>query len=330
MRLGDERVQIDLLAERVRQLMDGRAERKIFLRGDGAIQLQELLDVMDRLKDARRRAGGHRRTAARGALIAMEAVTSVLLERARHDSGLPRMVTASLVGHIALLAVLAAVSAISVRTQSRRRLRDVMTISLGGAAGPTAGGMTMMRSPARPRVEAPPEPVKKPPPVVPPPAAAKPAMTLPTSTRPAKTPPKAAKPATERGGAPPAATAAAEARGSQPRPGLRRAFDRRRHGGGQFSRRQELLLPRLSGDHDPGHPRQLERAAAGGRRDDGDVPDPARRTADRHRSRAFERLPRAGSDGPARVVRDPEAAAAASGVSRRSPHGASQVRVRRR
>jgi biopolymer transport protein ExbD len=51
-RLGTERVSIDLLAERVRQMMDGRAERKIFLRGDGAILLQELLEVMDRLKDA--------------------------------------------------------------------------------------------------------------------------------------------------------------------------------------------------------------------------------------------------------------------------------------
>ena len=51
-RLGTERVQIDVLAERVRQMMDGRTDRKIFLRGDGAIQLQELLDVMDRLKDA--------------------------------------------------------------------------------------------------------------------------------------------------------------------------------------------------------------------------------------------------------------------------------------
>jgi len=51
-RLGTERVQIDLLAERVRQLMDGRTEKKIFLRGDGAIQLQELLDIMDRLTEA--------------------------------------------------------------------------------------------------------------------------------------------------------------------------------------------------------------------------------------------------------------------------------------
>jgi len=123
----------------------------------------------------------------------MEAVTSVLLERARHDAGLPRMVSASLVGHVALISVLVAVSAIS-RTRGPDE-REIMTISLGGAPGPNAGGMTMTGSPARPRAETPPEPVKKASPVVPPPAAAKPAMTLPTSARPPKTPPKPARPA---------------------------------------------------------------------------------------------------------------------------------------
>ena len=49
--------------------------------------------------------------------MAMEAVTSVLIERARHDRGLPRMVTASLVGHVALISLLAAGSAISGRTR---------------------------------------------------------------------------------------------------------------------------------------------------------------------------------------------------------------------
>ena len=51
-RLGAERVRVDLLAERVRQLMDGRADKKIYLRGDGGITLQELLDIMDRLSEA--------------------------------------------------------------------------------------------------------------------------------------------------------------------------------------------------------------------------------------------------------------------------------------
>ncbi|MCX6551780.1 MAG: biopolymer transporter ExbD [Acidobacteria bacterium] len=51
-RLGDEPVPIDVLAERMRQLMDGHTDRDVFLRGDGGIQLQELLEVMDRLKEA--------------------------------------------------------------------------------------------------------------------------------------------------------------------------------------------------------------------------------------------------------------------------------------
>jgi TonB family protein len=91
-----------------------------------------------------------------------------------------------------------------------------MTISLGGAPGPNAGGMTMMGSPARPRVETPPEPVKRPSPLVPPPVAAKPAMTLPTSTKPAKAPAKPAKPSA---GPAVAATPAAPATPSAGAPG---------------------------------------------------------------------------------------------------------------
>lgn len=123
----------------------------------------------------------------------MEAVTSVLIERARHDAGLPRMVSASLVGHIGLIVALVVVSAISGRLRGPDE-REVMTISLGGAPGPNAGGMTMMGSRRPPRAEAP-AAVKKPSPVIPPPSAAKPAMTLPMSTKPARTPPKPTKPA---------------------------------------------------------------------------------------------------------------------------------------
>ena len=141
----------------------------------------------------------------------MEAVTSVLLERARHDAGLPRMVSASLVGHVALVAVMFAASAIGGRLRGPDE-REVMTISLGGAPGPSAGGMTMMGSPQRPRTAAPPAAVKTPPPVVPPPSAAKPAMTVPLSTRPARTPPKPVKPAP---GAPGAVSAPAPAPSSQ-------------------------------------------------------------------------------------------------------------------
>jgi biopolymer transport protein TolR len=51
-RLGDVPVRIDLLAEKIRQATDGRADRDVFLRGDGGILLQELVEVMDRLKEA--------------------------------------------------------------------------------------------------------------------------------------------------------------------------------------------------------------------------------------------------------------------------------------
>ena len=50
--LGQEAVRLDVLPERVRQLMLTHTEKQVFLRGDGGITLQELLDVMDRLKGA--------------------------------------------------------------------------------------------------------------------------------------------------------------------------------------------------------------------------------------------------------------------------------------
>ena len=48
--IGEEPVRLDVLSERVRQLMLNKTDKQVFLRGDGSVQLQELLDVMDRLK----------------------------------------------------------------------------------------------------------------------------------------------------------------------------------------------------------------------------------------------------------------------------------------
>jgi biopolymer transport protein TolR len=50
--IGEEGVRVEALTERVRQLMLNKSDKQVFLRGDGAVQLQELLDVMDRLKAA--------------------------------------------------------------------------------------------------------------------------------------------------------------------------------------------------------------------------------------------------------------------------------------
>ena len=49
--LGTEPVRIDVLAERVRQMMLTRTSKQIYLRGDGATSLQELMDILDRLKE---------------------------------------------------------------------------------------------------------------------------------------------------------------------------------------------------------------------------------------------------------------------------------------
>jgi biopolymer transport protein TolR len=49
--LDDEGVSIDVLAERIRQAMISKEQREVFLRPDGAVQMQDVLDVMDRLKE---------------------------------------------------------------------------------------------------------------------------------------------------------------------------------------------------------------------------------------------------------------------------------------
>jgi len=50
--IGQDAVRIDLLTERMRQMVANRTDRQVFLRGDGGVELQELLDIMDRLKAA--------------------------------------------------------------------------------------------------------------------------------------------------------------------------------------------------------------------------------------------------------------------------------------
>ena len=49
--VNDERVRVDALRERMRQAMMTRDEKEVFLRGDGGVTLQHLMEVMDRLKD---------------------------------------------------------------------------------------------------------------------------------------------------------------------------------------------------------------------------------------------------------------------------------------
>ena len=48
--MDEEAVPRDVLSERMRQLMANREQKEVFLRGDGTVQLQELMEVMDSLK----------------------------------------------------------------------------------------------------------------------------------------------------------------------------------------------------------------------------------------------------------------------------------------
>jgi biopolymer transport protein ExbD len=50
--LGDEPVRSDVLQERIRQEMERVVEKEVYLRGDGVLSYQEVMDILGRLKAA--------------------------------------------------------------------------------------------------------------------------------------------------------------------------------------------------------------------------------------------------------------------------------------
>ncbi|MEP6782313.1 MAG: biopolymer transporter ExbD [Acidobacteriota bacterium] len=50
--IGDDAIPVDVLGERVRQLLASSSEKQLYLRGDKTVQLEELMDVFGRLKEA--------------------------------------------------------------------------------------------------------------------------------------------------------------------------------------------------------------------------------------------------------------------------------------
>jgi biopolymer transport protein ExbD len=50
--LGEEGIRLEVLAERVRQSLVNNSDKQVFLRGDGGVELQELMTVLDTLKVA--------------------------------------------------------------------------------------------------------------------------------------------------------------------------------------------------------------------------------------------------------------------------------------
>ena len=49
--IDEESIPVDVLGERVRQEMQKRGDKEVFLRGDGSVRLQHLIDVFGRLKE---------------------------------------------------------------------------------------------------------------------------------------------------------------------------------------------------------------------------------------------------------------------------------------
>ena len=49
--IDKEPIRIDVLAERVRQMVINRSDKTVYLRGDGQVSYQELMEVIDRLKE---------------------------------------------------------------------------------------------------------------------------------------------------------------------------------------------------------------------------------------------------------------------------------------
>jgi biopolymer transport protein ExbD len=50
-RLGNDIVRLDFLAERVRQALNGQLTKDVMIAGDGQVSLQELMQVLDKLKE---------------------------------------------------------------------------------------------------------------------------------------------------------------------------------------------------------------------------------------------------------------------------------------
>ena len=50
--LDDEMIRVDVLGERMRQAMQGKSDKAVYLRADGEVTVQQTMTVMDALKSA--------------------------------------------------------------------------------------------------------------------------------------------------------------------------------------------------------------------------------------------------------------------------------------
>ena len=108
----------------------------------------------------------------------MESTTDILRERAKDEDSLGRASSIALAGHVVLIAVILFWPSGLLSSQDNEMMPDIMTISLGGPAGPSQGGQTALA--ARPVQEVLPLEEADQPQWEQPPAPAPPEMTLPT------------------------------------------------------------------------------------------------------------------------------------------------------
>ena len=50
--LNSDKLRVEVVQERIRQRMETATDKKVYLRGDATVQLEELMSVFDRLKEA--------------------------------------------------------------------------------------------------------------------------------------------------------------------------------------------------------------------------------------------------------------------------------------
>jgi len=50
--IGQERVRADALAGRLRERLQAVTDKQVYLQGDGAVQLQDLMTIIDQLREA--------------------------------------------------------------------------------------------------------------------------------------------------------------------------------------------------------------------------------------------------------------------------------------
>jgi hypothetical protein len=137
-----------------------------------------------------------------------EVIDDIIARRAREPEHIGRMVVWSVLAHIGIVAFFVYMPE-SWRGDPNEGPRTVMTISLGGAAGPRNGGMTQMGG--RTVQETAPEPLRR---AEVPPAAKPPEMALPQKNQRVVTPPKQA---------PKDAVGRTPTRGAEPQEGPARA-----------------------------------------------------------------------------------------------------------